>query len=169
MKNVWKTLIIAACICSLSAKTWAQKTDFSGTWQLNKAKSDFGEHDPDKTTPKQLKVQQQAAAITIEKIIINGGQDNSYSETFTFDGKPAKKVFTTATGSQTRQTTVQWSADGRMLDITANTDVEVNGQKGIYTTEQVWALSGDGKALTITNNTVLPDRKIAFKAVYDKQ
>jgi len=169
MKNVFRTMILLACISSMGNAALAQKSDFSGSWQLSKEKSDFGQQDADKASPKQLKIKQQADAITVEKIILNGGQDNSYTETFTFDGKAARKVFTTTHGTQTRLTTVQWSADDKTMNISANTDVEVNGQKGIYTTEQAWTLSVDGKTLTINNNTVLPDRKVVFKAVYEKQ
>ena len=165
MKKIVRTIILLTCICSMS-KAWAQQADFSGSWQLNKAKSDFGQSDPDRAAAGKMNIKQQAGAITVEKVILSDGQDNSYSETFTFDGQPAKKVFTTATGSQARQTTVQWS-QGKLL-ITANTTVVINGQEGIYTTGQAWTLSADGKTLTINNNTVLPDRKVVFTAVYDK-
>lgn len=171
MKNIIKTILMIACISSLGIRASAQQTDFSGSWQLNKAKGDFGQQDPDKVTARQLIVRQQTDAITIKKVIIGSdGQDKSYAETFSFDGKPTTTVLPdTVNGKQTRLTKVQWSADHKTLHLSASTTVEINGQTAQYTNEQVWMLSGDGKMLTVKDNTVLPDRKETFTAVYDRQ
>jgi len=114
-----------------------QKPDFSGTWKLNVAKSDFGplpgpESRTDVITHKEPSLSNNVTAQTAQ-----GKQE--YTVNYTTDGTEALNKM----GPREVKSTLKW--DGSNLKITSKflyNDSPVTG-------EATWSLSADGKTLTI--------------------
>jgi hypothetical protein len=133
-----KLLSIAFLIALPAAAAFAQqKPDFSGTWKLNVAKSDFGVlGGPDSRTDV---ITHKEPSLT-DDVTSEGAQGKQqYTVKYTTDGKEA----TNQVGPREIKSTLKW--DGSNLVISSKfmyNDAEVLGQA-------TWALSADGKTLTI--------------------
>lgn len=133
-----KLLSIAFLIALPAVAALAQqKPDFSGTWKLNVAKSDFGVlGGPDSRTDV---ITHKEPSLT-DDVTAEGAQGKQqYTVKYTTDGKEA----TNQVGPREIKSTLKW--DGSNLVISSKflfNDAEVLG-------EATWALSADGKTLTI--------------------
>jgi hypothetical protein len=134
-----------------------QKPDFSGTWKLNVAKSDFGQLGGptgriDVITHKEPSLSDSVTVETAE-----GKQE--YIANYTTDGKEA----TNKIGPREVKSTLKWV--GSDLKINAKflyNEMEVTGD---YT----WSLSPDGKTLTINAHFTSSMGDADQKFVFEKQ
>lgn len=133
-----KLLAIAFLIALTAAATFAQpKPDFSGTWKLNVAKSDFGAlGGPDSRTD----VITHKEPSLIDEVTAEGAQGKQqYTVKYTTDGKEV----TNQMGPREVKSTLKW--EGASLVISSKftyNEAEVNAQL-------TWSLSADGKTITI--------------------
>ncbi len=153
-KLVSITILIALPLVSLLAQ---QKPDFSGTWKLNVAKSDFGplpgpESRTDVVTHKEPSLSNNVTA--------EGAQGKQqYTVNYTTDGKEAVNNI----GPREVKSTLKW--DGSNLKITSKflfNDSPVTG-------EATWTLSPDGKTLTINGHFSSSMGEADQKLVFEKQ
>ena len=133
------------------------KTDFSGTWKLNVAKSDFGplpgpESRTDVVTHKDPSLS--------DSVTADGAQGKQqYTVNYTTDGKEALNKI----GPREIKSTLKWA--GSNLAISSKfvyNDMDV-------ATEAVWALSPDGKTLTISVHFSSSMGEADQKYVFEKQ
>ncbi|MCU1265231.1 MAG: hypothetical protein JWM21_1549 [Acidobacteria bacterium] len=153
-----RLLLIAVLIALPIVSAYAQqKADFSGTWKLNVAKSDFGAlPGPDSRTDV---ITHKDPSIT-DDVISEGAQGKQeYTIKYTTDGKEV----TNQIGPLAIHSTLKW--EGNNLVITskfAYNDADVNAQS-------TWALSPDGKTLTISVHFASTLGETDQKIILEKQ
>ncbi len=151
-----RKLIFTLLVCS-SMSAFAQKTNFSGSWLVNKTKTDFGKA-PESIIPKSIKVEQQSDKLTLTRINLNDALEEQppITELLSFNGQP----FVRNHASGTVTTTLNWLDDQSFKLI----------RKGSVTATETWTLADNGKTLLIDRNVEQPDGfKYETKCVYDKQ
>lgn len=148
------TFLLALTVFTVVAQ---QKTDFSGTWKLNVAKSDFGalpapEGRTDVITHKDPSLIDAVTAATAE-----GKQE--YTAKYTTDGKEAVNMI----GPREIKSTIKW--DGSSVVFMSKFqygDADVVG-------ENKWTLSADGKTLTMSIHYTSSMGETDQTLVYEKQ
>jgi hypothetical protein len=148
-----RTLLIFASALLLSA---AGKPDFSGTWTVDLAKSDFGMMPPPEKLERTIKHADPDMKI---KTVQVGQRGESITEAaYTTDGKEAKIQV------RNREARVKAKWDGDKLNV--ETSTEFNGMA--ITQKESWSLSTDGKTLTIDNNITTPQGELTTKIIFSK-
>ncbi|HKS28085.1 MAG TPA: hypothetical protein VJS44_09710 [Pyrinomonadaceae bacterium] len=143
-------LIIGATLMLLmmSVAASAQKADFSGTWVMDRARSEGVPPGMEQT----MTVKQSGDQLEIEMKITGGPQGSEeIKDQFTLDGKEADYKPTVMKGVEVVKSkrAPKWSADGKGLDILEDTTVDgPDGMVNIKVTRH-WQLSDDGKSLTV--------------------
>jgi hypothetical protein len=134
------------------------KTDFSGTWKVNAAKSDFGPMPaPDTMTEK---ITHQDPSLKANVASTGGPQgDMTYDINYTTDGKECVNHV----GDNEFKSTLNW--DGDVL--VAETKGSFSGTD--FTSKDRWTLSADGKTLTIARHVTSAMGDADIKLVFDKQ
>ncbi len=155
-----RTLLAAVAVFVFTAgvsRAWAAKPDFSGTWKLNSAKSDFGPIPaPDKW---ERKVTHQDPSLKYTTTQAGQQGEMTTDTAFTTDGKETtNKMF-----GQDMKGAAKWDGDNLRID-----------QKGEFQGNEIsiaetWALSPDGKVLTISRKINSPQGELEMKLVADKQ
>jgi len=134
-----------------------QKTDYSGTWKLNVAKSDFGPlpgptSRTDVITHKDPSVSDQVTA--------DGEQGKQeYTVNYSTDGKETANAF----GGLAAKSTAKWDANNLVINTKLkfnDTDVDVVA---------TWVLSADGKTITISAHISSSMGEADQKLVLEKQ
>ena len=163
------------------ALAMAAQSDFSGTWLLDKSKSDTQQllqGRPGKagnarraavdlsTAEQKLIVSQTEAEITVERMVLMGAQERGLRQTFRLDGTQTTNQ---AAGRQGElKSKAKWKEDVLVIDGTQ----KVNSQRGQseISLKEEWSLSDDGKVLTIkTTRSTARGRARATTQVYNKQ
>jgi hypothetical protein len=154
-----RKLLLIACLIALPlVPAFAQqKPDFSGTWKLNVAKSDFGPlPGPDSRTDV---ITHKDPSMT-DEVVAEGAQGKQqYTAKYTTDGKEV----TNQIGPYDVKSTLKW--DGSNLVISAKfkiSDADVTAQS-------TWSLSADGKTITINAHFVSAMGEADQKIVLEKQ
>jgi len=148
------TFLIALPLVSAFAQ---QKPDFTGTWKLNVAKSDFGPlpgptSRTDVITHKEPSISDKVTADTAQGKL-------EYVLSYTTDGKEAVNKI----GPREIKSTLKWA--GSNLVISSKflyNDAEV-------TSEVTWSLSPDGKTFTVSAHFISTMGEADQKFVFDKQ
>lgn len=163
LKKFTPLLIAPVLLLSMTSK---MNVDFSGEWKLNESKSDMGQYAP--IVPLKIKAEQKTDALAITKTSpgFDGGGEVTASETLGFDGKEVET--NVAPGNSKRKASAKWSDDGQTLTITYIIMLDFNGQATEVKGTETWALSNEGKTLTITNTSTSSFGENTYKGVYEK-
>lgn len=156
MRRITSALIFALLLAASAAQALA-RPNFSGVWKLHSAKSDFGQmpapdsrsdtivhNDPD--LKDSFTQTGQMGEVTAEMKYSTDGKETSNS----VRGNPIKS-------------TAKWEGD----DLVIASKVSFNGSD--VTMNDRWALSADGKTLTIQRHVVSPMGETDQKIVLEKQ
>lgn len=131
-----KCLVMTAVLAALAIATAATaKPNFSGTWLLNKAKSNYGPV----SAPKRMERKIVHEDPTLKMIIVqaNDEGEKTLEQEYRTDGSESvNKV-----GNREITSTAKW--DGQVLVISS--------ERGDFAQSERWALSDDGKVLTVVN------------------
>jgi hypothetical protein len=152
--------VIAAAILAVATLAWAQKTDFSGTWELDAAASGGapGGAPPAGGAPgggggrgggrggaglgQGGTVKQTATELTVERTI----GDNKITSTYKLDGSESKNQMMGRGGAAMESvSTAKW--DGPALVITTKVDMGNGPQEST----QKWSLAGNVLTIETTN------------------
>lgn len=152
----------AAAIAFLAATSLfgQSKPDFSGTWKLNKAKSELGmfaDRMPDDFT---VKIDHKDPEIKISQPSMRGGTQESKVTT---DGKPSESTAQGPMGEVKSKAIAKWDGAALVLDV----EREMGGNT--MSQSDRWTLSPDGKTLTIARKMVSPMGEMEITQVLDKQ
>lgn len=152
-----RRILLVLCAAALFLPAAWAKPNFSGSWSLNKDKSDFGPMPgPDKMV-RTIKHDDPNLKMTTTQ---SGPQGEATTEmTYTTDGKPSTNK--TPRGEVTG--TAAW--DGDVLTI--NSKRQFNEME--ITQSERWTLAEDGKSLVIVNKIGTPQGEFEVKIVLDKQ
>jgi hypothetical protein len=158
-------LSLAACAAALLALTMSTAAqglpNFSGTWTLDAAKSDFGPMPgPDSVV---MVIDHKDPALKVN--VTQKGQmgEATNDSTYTTDGKNNVNKMRGPAGEQDITSTTKWN--GKML-ATSRT-IEAQGMSiGI---DETWDLAPDGKVLTVSRTLKTPQGDFSTKMVLNKK
>ncbi len=143
---------------SLAALLLAQpKPNFSGTWKLNVAKSDFGILPPPESQTSIIDHNDPALKMTVDAVTAQGKMN--YIVDATTDGKENSVKM----GPRDVKLALSW--DGPALNV--NSKLMFNDQE--VTLKSGWTLSADGKTLTQNVHITSAMGELDQKMVFDKQ
>ena len=155
---------LAACaaLLALTISTAAQGLpNFTGTWTLDAAKSDFGPMPPPESVVMVIDHKEPTVKVTTTQKTQMG--DSSNDSTYTTDGKENVNKMRGPAGDQDVKSTTKWN--GKTLE-TSRT-IEAQGMSiGI---DDSWELSPDGKALTVSRQLKTPQGDFSTKLVLNKK
>jgi hypothetical protein len=153
-----KVIFAAIAVGVFAALLAAQsKPNFSGTWKLNVAKSDFGVLPPSNGRTDVIDHQEPNLKDSVSDDGAQGQQN--YTLSMTTDGKEAINK----PGGLDMKSTAAWDAN----NLVVNAKLQFQGSDvSIKTT---WALSDDGKTLTENVHLESPMGETDQKMVYEKQ
>ncbi|MBY0504559.1 MAG: hypothetical protein K2X03_11650 [Bryobacteraceae bacterium] len=146
-----------------SVSTWAaEKPNFSGTWEMNKAKSDFGQMPPmmvpDKLTQKI--VQKGETEMRVESTTTGERGTASTDMKYKLDGSES----TNKNQMGEVKSVAKW--DGSQIAITSKREV----QGMTIGLSEKWEVSADGKTMSVQRTmTGTPMGDVVTKTVFDKQ
>jgi hypothetical protein len=167
MKRVMFALLLSFAFVALAFADAPQKPDFSGTWALDKSKS---EGLPPQLQNQILTVTQKGDKVDIQAKVTTDQGEDTISDSYTVDGKEAP--FTpkgpgglTGTGKRT----THWSADGKSLEAKEDATFDVQGNPVSVQSTRNWTLSPDGKTLTIMQTISSPEGEQQVKRVFTKK
>jgi hypothetical protein len=160
MKTLLLCLCVAACLAGGAAaarddKKKGEKShpDFSGTWEIDRSKSDFGffRDRPVSKADSTLVIAHGDPELKITRTLRLNGQQEVKEFTYYTDGRGETNPATIGAGEVKSKT--KWDGD----KIAAHSKMTWPGQNGAAGVEmdvtQKWQVSSDGK--TLTNTTVI--------------
>jgi len=144
-----------------SAWTQDAKPNFSGTWNFDAAKSDFGPAPP----PESLVsvIDQKEPNVKIATTQKGPMGEISNERTFTTDGKENINKMRTPAGDQDTKSTTTWN--GKKLSTVTKMDM----QGTAIVINESWELAEDGKVMTIAREIKTPQGDFVTKVVFNKQ
>jgi len=136
----------------LLAVPLAAAPNFSGSWMLNLAKSQYGQFPAPEVMVRQIQHQDPALSMSTYQ---KGAQGEVTTELkYTTDGKPAV--------NGENKGSAHWDNDKLVIE----TSRDYQGTK--LTQREEWTLSADGKTLTIATHVKLPNGEFDVKQVFEK-
>ena len=149
-----RATILAAVLASAA---FAQSPNFSGTWKLNTAKSDFGMLPPPESRTDVIDQSGDTVKDKVSAVNQQGKQD--YTLTFKADGSETVNKI----ADREMKVTGKW--DGATLVVTTKlslqgADIEIKSN---------WTLSADGATMTQAAHLSSPMGETDQKVVYEKQ
>jgi hypothetical protein len=151
-------MVSAFAVLALAASLAAQsKPNFSGTWKLNVAKSDFGVLPPSNGRTDIIDHQDPNLKDTVSDDAAQGQQN--YTLVLTTDGKEAINK----PGGLEMKNVATWDAS----NLVVNTKLQFQGSD--VTIKTSWALSADGKTLTESAHLESQMGETDQKLIFEKQ
>lgn len=167
MKRKFMVLGVACLVFALGLVAASAKANFSGTWTLDKTKSEG--------LPAALKDQVMTVTQTDDKLVIESklttekGEQNQ-TDTYTLDGKPADFTAKGPGGMEGKgKRTAKWTADGNGIDVSEEILFDTPQGSATVNITRKWTLSADGKTLTIDMNVSSPMGSQQIKRVLVKK
>ena len=150
----------------LSAATFAQSANFSGSWAYNESKSKVGEGGM-RMISQSFTITQDDKSFTLDRVFAGqDGTERKSTETYTLDGKESvNPVFNTTT----RKSIATWSADKKALTVASVMVFEMNGEKNEIKTNEIYTLTEAGKALSLDSQSTSSMGERKSTLVYDKK
>jgi hypothetical protein len=157
------TLFLMAAYLPLKAQTG--KTDFSGTWAFNEAKSTVSQGGF-RFAPVKMVIKQDGINLTVDKTSVRqGGEEFTSSDKFTLDGKEC----TNPAFNSSRKSMVKWSEDGLTLAFSHTMSFERDGQTNEFKSSETWKYNSADKTLTVETSFNGPNGEMKTTNVYDKK
>jgi hypothetical protein len=166
MKAILLTLCLLACAAAADVRKTEGKShpDFSGTWRIDKSKSDFGEFSdrPLSKADAALVVEHKDPELKIRRTLSLNGREEVKEFTYYTDERGETNQATIGVGEVKSKT--KWNGD----KVVSEAHITRRGQSGPYELDvvQKWQVSSDGK--TLTNTTTISNQMGAqqVKLVY---
>jgi len=173
--------MIAALGLAVVAASAGPAVNFSGTWSLDKAKSQGLDQRMANAESVTCVITQDDKSLSIEWKVTGGqppagggpgggggggmGRGPAGPQTYTLDGKEA----TAEAMGGTNTTKATWSSDGKTLELSSVRAGNFNGNDFKLTSVDKLSLSEDGKTLTITRHRETPRGAQDSTLVFNKQ
>lgn len=172
-------LVMAALLLPRTLMAQDSKTNFTGSWTYNSAKSTGSQPQGQPQGQGQLPggqgrggfgggdltVTQEGNLLTVERTMTGpDGMARTTASKYTLDGK--ESINTTRMGESKSYAT--WSPDGKKLTIKTSRTMNRNGGSTTITSIEVWSLT-DGKTLQIETATTTPSGERKQTSVYIKK
>jgi len=163
MKKIPARAAVLALLVAAAGSISAQgaKPNFSGTWNLDLPKSDFGPSPP--PTSIVLVVVHKDPAVKVSSTQKSDQGTILNERNLTTDGKPNPNKIRSVDGEQDVTSTSKWVANKLV------TSYQIQMQGMALDLIDTWELSADGKVLTIVRDVKTPQGDFSLKTVYNKQ
>lgn len=160
-------LVLAICLSAAAA----QKTDLSGKWVMDKAKSEGLPPDMEQT----MNITQKGDELTIATTIKTDQGERTLTDTYKLDGKSVE--FNASRPTPDGQTiegkgtkTGKWSTEGKELEIVQEEHLTVpSGEEVTIKITRNWHIAADGKSITIDLTAETPNGPQSTKRLFVKQ
>lgn len=174
--QVLPLLIVTALLLHTAVLAQGSKTNFSGSWTYNSAKSNTGQAQGQDQRAGggqnrggfgggDFVVKQEGNLLTVERTMTTSdGSTRTMSSKYTLDGK--ESVNSSRMGESKSFAT--WSQDGKKLTIETMRTITRDGESRTMKTTEVWSLT-DSKALQIETTMPSPNGERKMTSVYDKK
>ena len=164
-------LVLSLAALSVVLVSAQEKVNFSGTWVLDKSKSDASplmglSDDPEKARNSSMTmvVEQQGANLRVNRILKTQGEERKEIHTYKIGGGETKN---TGFRGETVVGRAFWEGDKLVIVSTRTWRVLLKDVSA--ESRGVWSLSTDGKSLTIAAQVNSPRGDQRGKVVFDKQ
>jgi len=155
------SVVGAVLLLTVSALAQSALPNFSGTWSLDAAKSDFGPIPGPESIVMVIDHKEPALKVSVTQKGPQGEATND--STYTTDGKDNTNKMRSPAGDQDVKSTTKWN--GKILATTRT--IEAQGMSiGI---DDAWELSADGKVMTINRYLKTPQGDFSTRIVLNKQ
>ena len=163
-----RSLVLLSLFSVLMVGFWsvgAAATDFSGTWVLDKAKSE-GLQGQMASIDQTWVVTQDAKTFTVETSFSGGEQPRPpQKRSYNLDGSETTMDVTGRMPGKATMT-AKWQGDGKILELNQVTKANVQGNDIKITTTEHWELADGGKTLKVHRVSENPrgtqDTKLVF-------
>ena len=165
-------ICVSLCASVLVASAMsAPPTDFSGTWALNKDKSEMAAGGGQQGTPDSItwKITQAKDTITIETKQVFGGQERpAQTLTYKLDGSETSAEVP-GRGGQMQKVLLKakWQGDGKILELTRVRTMNMQGQDVTYKNTEHLEMAGAG--LKVHSILESPQGNRESKLAFDKK
>ncbi len=175
--------LLAVLVIGLSSIGVAQSkagSNFSGTWALDKAKSELPQMMADRIQSMTWTITQDDSQVTREQKM-EGGQGGPGAGAGGGGGRGMgmgnRPLTVKLDGSETTADTprgkmtvkAKWMGDGKILEITSAMTVEMQGNTFNINTTEHWELADGGKTLKVHQTRETPNGPMESKMVFTKQ
>lgn len=150
----------------LSLVTGAAQANFAGTWVIDPARSQGMPEGVSIT----LTVKQDGNRIQTEANLSTPQRQQTIPDVYVLDGKETDyqpPVIGSGTGKGKRTST--WNADKSGFDVTESGTLSTPDGEDTFTAKRKWALSPDGKTLTIDMTIKTPQGEQVSKRVFTRK
>jgi len=157
--------VFAVAMMSVSAAG----SNFSGTWMLDKAKSNGLQGPQANADSITMIVKQDDKTIAFEnKIVIQGQERPAQKSTYNLDGSETTQEMTgRMTG--TAKLKAKWMNEGKTLELNSVLNTNIQGNDVTITTQQHWELAEGGKVLKVHRTVDTPMGAQEATLVFNKQ
>jgi hypothetical protein len=159
-RKIITLLMVLFFITSLNS--FAQKTDFSGEWKLNKEKSVLTDS---QIFLSKITIQLKSDSILTTRVYENSnGEEYPFDENLSLDGKEGKiAIYDMPRASKATRS----DADGSIMIASTTTFNGGNGQEDM-TANETWKLENGGQVLTLEFTNKMSENESTGKYFYDK-
>jgi hypothetical protein len=166
MKRIFAALAVF-CVLVVGSVS-AAGTNFSGTWVLDKAKSE-GLQGRMANVEQTWAVTQDAKTLTVEKSFSGGEQPiPSQKSTYNLDGSETSMDMTGRMPGKAALKS-KWQDDGKILELNSVLKANVQGNDVTITTTEHWELADGGKTLKVHRVSETPRGTQESKLVLTKK
>ena len=166
MKHIIATAGAIAFAMALCVAVTSAKADFSGTWILDKTKSEGLPPGMDQT----MTVVQTGDKLSLETKVTTEQGEQVVADSYMLDGKEAEFTPKTPGGQSGKgKRTAKWTADGNGIEVSENSTFD--GPEGAVNVQmtRLWTLSADGKTLKIDIAAEGPNGKQQIKRTFTRK
>jgi hypothetical protein len=152
-----KTMVLAGLVLVMCAVMAQAKSDFTGEWKLDVAKSDFGPMPAPQSMVQKITHQEPNLKVVSTQVSERG--EFTSERNYTTDGKECVNKMR----NSEVKSTLKWDGDTLVID----SKLEFQGNP--ISTSERWSLSGDGKVLTIKSHFSSSQGEGDTTRVFNKQ
>lgn len=166
MKHKIAPLLVPALILTGTLAFAAVKANFSGTWVMDKSRSDGIPPDAEQT----MTMTQVDDQLTMRNKITTPNGDVSISDAFTINGKEVEFTQKRNDEEIKGKRTSKWLADGNGFE--SSEEFTIVGGDNLPITQQItrkWMMSADGKTFTVELSGKTPNGDLHTKRTFVKK
>ena len=166
-----RSLVFLSLFCVLMVGFWsvsAAPANFSGTWSLDKTKSE-GLQGRMANVDQTWAVTQDAKTFTVEKSFSGGEQPiPSQKSTYNLDGSETSMEMTGRMPGKAALK-AKWQGDGKILELSSVLKTNVQGNDVTITSTEHWELADGGKTLKVHRTSESPRGTQESKLTFAKK
>ena len=166
-----RSLVFLSLFCVLMVGFWsvsAAPANFSGTWSLDRAKSE-GLQGRMANLDQTWVVTQDAKTLTVEASFSGGDQPMpSQKKTYNLDGSETSMEMTGRMPGKAALK-AKWQGDGKILELNSVLKANVQGNDVTITTTEHWELADSGKTLKVHRVSESPQGTRETKLTFAKK